>query len=378
MSNILFCGSYVPEIFISKLKHSSQAGNSFQGELINELKKFNNVEIISYLGFPIDQEYLEPLSKQLTQDNITHVIKDASVSRVHAIVEYYKKLKKMLKGKELILLYNYNYLNFLMSYFAKRLGVKTVLIVADHSEVQDYKNPIRKILARKEEKDFNKFDGLIFLSEKLSTHYTKSCSMIVEGGTHFEWFREFSARKKQDSLKILYSGLLNDVTGIDILLEAIQLIPNSEIEFWFTGRGELSENIVAMQKKDPRIKYFGFVSRTEYFRLLNEANIVINPRNMLMPQNQNNFPSKILEYLATGRIIISTRFPGHEKFKKNIVFCESTAKNIAKSMLYCAQNYDELYKTQFKLNREEALEFDWGTQGKKINEFLVSFIHSSI
>lgn len=370
MGKILFCGSYIPDNIVGKLQYSSQAGNCFQEKIITELKKYHDIEILSYIGFPISKEYIQALSSELKKKNIIYIIRDEWFTRAHSFIEYCKKLKEMLVGKEIVILYNYYYFNFFLFHLAKKMDVKTVLIVADHGETSDYKNPFRKLLAIKNANDYNKFDGLIFLSSSLRERYPKSTNIVVEGGISFIEFNKFKAKSRCDTLKILYSGLLNNVTGIDILLQAIESIPTADIEFWFTGRGILSSQIIELQKKDERIKFFGFVSKEEYFKILNDTNVVINPRNMLLPQNKNNFPSKILEYLASGRVIISTRFPGYDKFKQNMIFSEPTAEGIAEAINFCNAKYEGIYKTQFDINRKYALEYDWAVQGKKINEFL--------
>lgn len=374
MNKLLFCGSYMPDELIGGFKYSSQAGNSFQAEMIAELKKTFEVEILSYIGFPIGVNNVEGLAMKFNQRGILHVIRDAYTTRLRVFLEYCRLVKRHLKGKKCVLLYNYNYLNFCIPYFAQKLGVKTILIVADYSEPQEYHNPIRKIFALKEARDHRNFDGLIFLSKELKERYAIGNSILLEGGIHVDRFFDFQPKKRCGCLRILYSGLLNEVTGIDILLRAIQLTPHNDIEFLFTGRGEFYSKIAEMQKMDARIKLLGFVPRSDYLKLLNEVHVVINPRNMALPQNDNNFPSKVLEYLASGRVIISTRFPGYEKFAKSIQFCDSTSEDIAAMIDHIRSTYDEIYQPQFLLNQALAYEYDWTAQGEKIHTFIMKVL----
>ena len=91
-----------------------------------------------------------------------------------------------------------------------------------------------------------------------------------------------------------------------------------------------------------------------------------------MKENKNNFPSKILEYIASGRTIISTKFSGKEKFDENIVFTESNSSDLACNIINVVNNYERSYMDYYKLNINKANEFTWQKQVKKINNFIKS------
>ena len=168
----------------------------------------------------------------------------------------------------------------------------------------------------------------------------------------------------------MYSGSLEKVSGIDMYIEAIKKINLTNIEFVFTGKGDLVDQIIA--QSDSRIKYKGMVSEKEYYKLLEEANILVNSKNMNLLENKNNFPSKILEYIASGRTIISTKFSGKEKFDENIVFTESNSSDLACNIINVVNNYERSYMDYYKLNINKANEFTWQKQVKKINNFIKS------
>lgn len=77
---------------------------------------------------------------------------------------------------------------------------------------------------------------------------------------------------------------------------------------------------------------------------------------MNLPENMNNFPSKILEYIATGKRVISTKYPGWERFGTSVYFCESTAESISKAII--------------DLKRQKEKEDDWGERRKMAKEYL--------
>jgi len=67
----------------------------------------------------------------------------------------------------------------------------------------------------------------------------------------------------------------------------------------------MQSRVEALAGADPRIRYLGFLERDELLERLRRSLVLVNPRPAGRPENRYNFPSKILEYLATGRPVIS-------------------------------------------------------------------------
>ena len=125
----------------------------------------------------------------------------------------------------------------------------------------------------------------------------------------------------------------------------------------------MADRVSEVAENDKRIKYLGFVSDKRYYEVLSNADVLINPRNMELLQNQNNFPSKVLEYLATGREVISTKFPGWERFTDNFRFYEGDAEILEKEINSVLS--DDL-NCHYATNRSKAENYDWSNQVDKI------------
>lgn len=366
---ILFCGTFMPLEFARKLKYSSEAALKFQRNLLQELKKENKVEVLSYV--PYMDNIIGELSNKNVIDKIdVNYIKKLNYKNYFILFKnYYKMLNKLLKEKEYVLLYNYNYINLFTIFIAKRNKVKTFLILADHDDYKSEKNILKKVLIKIYERNIKRFDGVIFLSEFLSEKMNVKNKIVIEGGIQIDKYKELSIPNvQQNDIKIMYSGSLEKVSGIDLYIEAIKNIKLKNIKFIFTGKGGLVERIES--QNDNRIEYKGMVDEEEYYRLLGEANILINCKNMNMKENKNNFPSKILEYIASGRTIISTEFSGKEKFKKNIIFTESDVESLSKTITNTVNDYKNKYDEYYKLNIEKSKEFTWENQVNKIDRFI--------
>ena len=370
MKNLLFLGTYLPDECVYKIEKSSQAANLFQGNLIRNLKKRNNVKVLSYIGTPIYEKYIDVLRSSLLEHKIFAVLGNTKLSKIKAVFSYYIKLFNLGKSSDLILMYNYMHISFLVVIIARILSIKTFLIVADFDDYKEEKKILRKILLWLYAKNLDNYDGLIFLSKSLYEKYKTKESLFLEGGIETGEFNDVLLNEDLSTINIIYSGLLNNVTGIDVFLNAIRKCKIDNIKFIFSGRGELVTEIEALACCDSRVEYRGFLSRKNYYKLLTQAHIFINPRNMNLPENENNFPSKILEYLASGKVILSTKFPNYEEFRENIFFCESDSNNLIKELESILKNYKDLAESIFIKNREKSKKFDWKNQVFKIEKFI--------
>lgn len=134
---------------------------------------------------------------------------------------------------------------------------------------------------------------------------------------------------------VYFAGNLSIYSGTDILLEAIKLIPNPEYRFWFSGRGALQEDVLRMCESDNRIKFWGFVDRKQYLALMEQATILVNPRPYGLAASRYNFPSKLMEYMAAGRPVVSTATSDIREFYRNsiVIVEDDKPETLAKAIV---------------------------------------------
>ena len=87
--NILICGSCLPRKFEGEIEDLSVAGNQYQNNLINSLKKYGNIKVLSYITVPI-------------KSKVKNIIKESNDIGIHPIFAYNYKLGALRKFRNLM------------------------------------------------------------------------------------------------------------------------------------------------------------------------------------------------------------------------------------------------------------------------------------
>jgi len=109
--------------------------------------------------------------------------------------------------------------------------------------------------------------------------------------------------------KIGYFGSHSDYAGLRELIEAFIANPGLPLELSIAGAGSQTERLQQQTASDPRISWVGFLKdRTDLGHWASSCHILANPRPAGYG-NENNFPSKIFDYIQLGRAILSSATP---------------------------------------------------------------------
>ena len=352
--NIIFVGTMVPNEIEAKEDGISSAGNRFQNNFIKHLEdESNNVKLLSYLAIGVSCDSENALPNWVTYN---------PAKKIDRIKAFSKQLQSEVKKADIVICYNVIYAWLFLPVYAKRHNKKSVVILADYSGEESYSDIGHKLYAKLMLWSVKKFNKVVGLSCDIEKKLVRNQEFVLmEGGIDEELYEKFSDVEDAPEIKnYMYSGLLAEVTGVDVLLEAMKL--NSEdITLTITGKGPLEGAVKSASEVDARIRYLGSLPYDEYIEELKHTDALINPRNMKLPENQNNFPSKVMDYLATGKPIISTKFAGWKNFEENISFIDSTAEAISNAL-----KVDNVRKSSVHNNRARAKDFLWSRQIEKI------------
>lgn len=197
--------------------------------------------------------------------------------------------------------YNITNANVLPALVLKYLFFRKVYVL-----LADYTPPSRRFsMASITGFAIRKSDGIISLSGRSTISHRRwdVLAGVIPEARVKKTVTEYPAERN-----FLFSGLLEKFKGVNMALEVFSRIP--EAQLFISGRGHEEEICKKYAQKFPNIHYLGFLSKKEYDELFSKITFCLNFRDPSYPENLNNFPSKILEYLLYGKAVISTiRYP---------------------------------------------------------------------
>lgn len=355
---ILFLGSFLPSKYENRFEHLSAAANQFQYNLYKAASENNQVKVLSYITAPEVNLSASDGAELREKSFAVYTPKAKGLSQ---FFKYRLKMWKYIKQCDRVLIYNMVYAWFGIGLIAKLFNKKSILIFADYTPAYEENSISKKLYAVLSKLNFRWFDKVVILSEG-SRKYVNSTqeTLLFHGCVDWELFKNIKPIENKEIYNIVYTGFIGHVTGVDLLLEAFNKIDGKNLRLYICGQGnELDYLIEEYINKDDRIIYNGYLSKEDYIKTLEDANLLVNPRNMNLSQNQNNFPSKILEYIASGRPIVSTKFIGWEEFEGNCLFAESNVDNMILLMNEAISLSDFETLSLYKKNRIDIKKYIW-------------------
>lgn len=108
---------------------------------------------------------------------------------------------------------------------------------------------------------------------------------------------------------IFYAGSVNKAYGIVELIEGFKQ-SRSSYELWLCGRGDLESYLKKEANDCSSIRYLGFLPPAHVHAIQRRAALLALTRDPAEKFTRYSFPSKILEYLASGVPVMTTRLDG--------------------------------------------------------------------
>lgn len=112
---------------------------------------------------------------------------------------------------------------------------------------------------------------------------------------------------------VLYAGGIEVEYGLKALVDGFRTIKNESFRLIIYGSGTYSEELTLVNKEDSRIVYKGVVPNEEILDAEKKATLLVNPRFSDVDYTKYSFPSKNMEYMASGTPLVTTRLPGIPK-----------------------------------------------------------------
>lgn len=225
-------------------------------------------------------------------------------------------------------------------------------------------------------------DGVIALTQALVDDFAPMVKGLVLPGfldKYLESVPQLKPIKREPGkvFRIAYAGGLSVAYGVDRLIEAVMGIEDDSIKLDLYGKGELVERIKALSDSDKRISYCGSLPPAELAACLQNADLLVNPRPTGQDFVRHSFPSKLIEYMALGVPVITTRLPGipDDYLRYMTIVDIETAKGLREAIVKLKMMSQEQRVKQ----ANEARDFIYSVakedmQGKKIVAYFNSLV----
>ena len=168
--------------------------------------------------------------------------------------------------------------------------------------------------------------------------------VILEGHSDISMKeKQPSMDKKQPVRTVFYAGGVSRQYGLADLAEGFLRsdLPNTRLEIY--GPGDYVNELQSIAEKDARVFYGGMLLNTEIVAKEQEATLLVNPRPTHEEFVKYSFPSKTMEYMASGTPVLTTRLPGMPKeYEPYVYFIEEESPDgIAAALKAVLEHTDE-------------------------------------
>ncbi len=188
--------------------------------------------------------------------------------------------------------------------------------------------------------------GYVLLTEAMNDYLNKQGKpyVILEGHADITMADRIPAMEKKTAPRIcFYAGGVSKQYGLSNLVEGFLQadLPNACLHIY--GPGDYVEELETIAAKDSRVFYGGMLLNTEIVAKEQEATLLVNPRPTDEDYVKYSFPSKTMEYMASGTPVLTTVLPGMPKEYHPYVYLleEETADGITKMLTEVLSNSDE-------------------------------------
>jgi len=188
--------------------------------------------------------------------------------------------------------------------------------------------------------------GYVLLTEAMNEYLNKQGKpyVILEGHADITMADRIPAMEKKLAPRVcFYAGGVSKQYGLSNLVEGFRKADLPDTQLHIYGPGDYVEELEEIAAKDSRIFYGGMLLSSEIVEKEQEATLLVNPRPTDEEYVKYSFPSKTMEYMASGTPVLTTVLPGMPKEYHPYVYLleEETADGIAGMLKKVLSNSDE-------------------------------------
>lgn len=340
--DILFLGRLFPREKEAEIKAKMKTGmqdaaNALQWNIIDGLEANNcgRLKILNYL--PVDSYpkgytdcYVEEFSfshtnKYEAEDLNVGCTNRSIIKHFLNVFPFKREVKKWAlqssTSKRVLVLYTASAMFLSLAKYAKRFdpSIECCCIIADlpefatASDLHGVRKAYSAYRTHRSNSLYKHVDRFVLLTEQMAERLGITVPYIVVEGIAPETDSGSDvslANKYRDQKYVFYSGTLNPKFGIESLLKAFAMIQDEDLHLFICGFGQAEAMIQKQAEQDPRIVFLGRLDRTDVLALQKNATVLVNPRQNNEEFTKYSFPSKTMEYLASGVPVVAYKLDG--------------------------------------------------------------------
>jgi glycosyltransferase involved in cell wall biosynthesis len=392
---IAFVGTVVPDEPTYHTTAFNRAGNNFQYQLVRGLavEGILDVEIFSARpipSFPRNSTMWVPARREHFGDLPVQLLPFVNVTPVKQILIGLETLfcliqwgwRKRRVRHRVVLTYNLTVPPGLFTLLGARLARAKAIVSVNDIFVPGETAPtsaLWRLDMALQRWLLPKFDGHLAVSDQIAKDFFPGRRFCrVEGGVD-RTFLERTARtsastgRPSDSFVMVSAGWLNEVNGIPLMLAAFDKLRPSNFRLRIAGSGPLASFVGEAARRDPRIEFLGSLDHARVADLYRTADLLLNVRLTKAVDTRYFFPSKLIEYLASGVPTITTSFAHVEPEFAGLVYIlhEESPEALAELVSFVVSRTPQERNALAERAREYATaNKTWDVQASKVVKYI--------
>lgn len=330
------------EVYEMRKVKAIEPQQKFNWLLASGIAEVNEVHVTALCGLPVSHSTCEQKRFEHESETISDGLQYEYIAfrngKITRLLDFYLNSKKFIgkwaheqKGKQCCIIVDVLGPFLIMGGFsiAKKYGIPVIGVVTDLPELstkmkerkESFIKKIGLLLFQKlNTKTLKKYDGFVSLTQSINEVVNPKGlkpEVVVEGSVDDRV--EYIASEQQEPPVVVYAGGVYAKYGLKNLVDAFSgLTIDAELHVY--GDGSYVEEIEKIKSSHPNIKYMGMASLEEIVKIERQASLLVNPRPSTEEFSKYSFPSKTLEYMASGTPLLSTRLPGIPKEYFDYIF----------------------------------------------------------
>lgn len=217
-----------------------------------------------------------------------------------------------------------------------------------------------------------RFDSYLLLTEQMNDIVNPKHRpyVVLEGHSDIAMKDVENKLEEKNPKKIcFYAGTLRKIYGIESLVRGFLMADLPDTELHIYGDGDFRVELEQLARKNESVKYMGIAPNSEIVQAELRATLLVNPRPTHEEYTKYSFPSKNMEYMASGTPVLTTKLPGMPKEYDEFVYLleEESADGICRALTEILTSpAEELHKKGLAAKKFVMDEKNNSIQAKKV------------